>query len=193
LAILLLLYAMVSWLALAVNVLVQLAVCRAGQVANRPGVGQIANLPHVPRWSLMRSIYVGFLAGLAVVAAAGAAYLAWGPRTIGDALCSAALNVMTYGALGFGYFHFLNLGETARRIRIIREIDAAGRSLTRAEILERYAAESIVNVRINRLLAAGQIVFREGRYYLAKPTVLYMARVIVLMKLLVLGKRSEFA
>ena len=45
---------------------------------------------------------------------------------------------MTYGVLSFGYFHFINLGETARRIRIIREIDAAGRPLTREVILDRY-------------------------------------------------------
>lgn len=167
---------MASWLALIVNVLVQLAVCR-----------------RMPRWSLMRSIYVGFLTGLAFVTAAGAAYLLRGPNAAGDALCSAAVNVMTYGALSFGYFHFINLGETARRIRIIREIDAAGRPLSREEILERYSAEAIVNVRVNRLLSTGQVSLREGRYYLANPTVLYMARMIVLMKLLVLGKRSEFA
>ena len=141
----------------------------------------------------MRSIYVGFLAGLALLAAIEAACLAWGPRTPGDALASAAINVMTYGALSFGYFHFINLGETARRIRIIREITAAGRPLTREEILDSYNAEAIVGVRINRLLSTGQISFREGRYYLANPTILYMARIIVLMKLLVLGKRSEFA
>ncbi len=175
-AILLWLYVMAPWLALAVNVLVQLGVCR-----------------NMPQWSLMRSIYVGFLAGLALVAVAGAAYLLGGPRAAGDALSSAAVNVVTYGVLSFGYFHFINLGETARRIRIIREIDAAGRPLAREEILERYSAQAIVNVRINRLLSAGQITLRDGRYYLASPTVLYMSRVIVLMKLLVLGKRSEFA
>ena len=48
-------------------------------------------------------------------------------------------------------------------------------------------------MRINRLLSTGQITLRAGRYYLARRTVLYMARVIVLMKLVVLGKRSEFA
>ena len=125
-AILLWLYAMVPWLALAVNVLVQLGVCR------QPGVAGTR-----PRWSLMRSIYAGFLAGFALVAAVGACYLVGGPRTPGDALASAAVNVMTYGALSFGYFHFINLGETARRIRIIREIDAAGRPLTREVILAR--------------------------------------------------------
>ncbi len=168
--------AFAPWLALATNVLVQIGVCRC-----------------LPGWSLMRSIYVGFLAGLAFVAAAGAACLLGGQRTAVDALANAALNVLTYGVLAFGYFHFLNLGETARRIRIIREIDAAGRPLTREEILARYSAEEIVKVRINRLLSTGQITEREGRYYLANPTVLYMSRAIVLMKLLVLGKRSEFS
>ena len=166
----------VSWLALAVNVAVQVGVCRG-----------------LPQWTLMRSIFAGFLAGFALLAAVEASALVWGQRTCCDALCSAAVNAMPYGALGFCYFHFINLGETARRIRIVREIDAAGRPLAREEILERYGAAEIVSVRIDRLLGAGQIVFRDGRYCLANPTVLYMARSIVLMKLLVLGKRSEFA
>lgn len=173
---LLYLYAMASWLALTVNVLVQVGVCR-----------------WMPRSSLMRSIFIGFLAGLALLGAVAAAYVALGPLAAGDALASAALNLLTYGVLSFGYFHFINLGETARRIRIIREIDAAGRPLTREEILDRYSAESIVQVRLQRLLSTGQIAQREGRYYLANPTVLRMAQMIVLMKRLVLGKRSEFA
>ena len=160
---------------LTVNVLVQLAACR-----------------WVKQLSLMRSIYLGFVAGLLGLALLECLYFLAIPQSVSDALSRLALNVATYGALGYGYFIFVTLGETGRRIRIVRELYAAGRPLTRDEILERYNAEAIVNVRINRLLGTGQIAFRDGRYYLRKRTVLTMARMVVLMKLLVLGKRSEF-
>ena len=140
----------------------------------------------------MRSIYLGFLAGSLGLALLEGLYFLAVPQSLADGLARLALNVATYGALGYGYFIFITLGETGRRIRIVRELYAAGRPLTREEILERYDAEGIVSVRIDRLLGTGQIVFRDGRYYLQKRTVLTMARMIVLLKLLVLGKRSEF-
>lgn len=129
---------------------------------------------------LLRSVYRGFAAGAAVCA------LLCGL----DGDLPAAL--LTYGALGYCYFHFINLGETARRIRIVRELAEAGPAgLTKEEVLARYDARTMVEVRFARLLNNGQVVERDGRFYVGKPAVLFMARTLLVMKRLLLGRTSE--
>jgi hypothetical protein len=141
---------------------------------------------------LLRSEFGGFIAGAAATAA-----LSWRaamarplPSTEGIAFLVA--NLAIFAALGYGYFHFVNLGETARRVRILRELAAAGGTLTREELFRRYNGAEIVRIRLERLLATGQIVLRNGCYCIGNHTLLRMARLIQLMKLLLLGKRSEF-
>lgn len=101
-------------------------------------------------------------------------------------------NVITYSALGYCYFHFINWGETSRRIRILRELYESDNGLTFAEILERYNAKEIIQVRFLRLLANGQIIIKDGSLFIGKKTVLLIAKIVVFLKLLILGKKSEF-
>jgi hypothetical protein len=130
--------------------------------------------------SLLRSIFAGFTAGFVLVAY----FSGIAPILTGDILC--------YGAFGYCYFHFLNLGETARRIRLIRELNESPDGLTEAEFLAKYNCREILVVRMERLLVNGQIVSRNGRYFTGKPALLVMARMITLLKLSVLGRKSEF-
>jgi hypothetical protein len=55
-------------------------------------------------------------------------------------------------ALGYCFFHFINLGETACRIRILIELSESDYGLSRNEILERYDASYVVNVRLQRMI-----------------------------------------
>lgn len=174
--------AAVSWVialaapaALAVNVAVQVAVFRAA-----------------PRAGLLRSEVIGFAAGLAglILAHAGARFAA---GSAAEVVGPFAANIVTYGALGYCYFHFGNLGETARRVRIVREIFEAGEGgLTMAEILRRYDAREIFDRRLARLAGTGQIVLRDGRYRIASPVLTLMARGVLFLKVLLLRTASEF-
>ena len=146
---------------LLVNVAVQVAISRAG-------------------WSLLRSVFAGFAAGLVPVFY----FYGLADRLPGDVLC--------YGAFGYCYFHFLNLGETARRVRLVRELYECPEGLSETEILQRYNSKEILTVRMARLVKNGQIISRDGRYFTGKPAVLLMARTITLLKLIVTGKKSEF-
>jgi len=65
--------------------------------------------------------------------------------------------------------------------------------LTYEQVLERYNGQSQVEARLTRLLGGGQIVLRDGRYRIGKPVMLLIARVMVALKRLLLGKPSEFA
>lgn len=132
-------------------------------------------------FSLLKSVYAAFVCGLGLVLAAswfsGAAF----PQLLADSLC--------FAALGYGFFHFLNMGETARRIRLLLELEAGGQ-LAEAEILSRYSAKDIVDVRLGRLLRNGQIKELDGRYVIGGSAVLFMAMALVALKKILLGKTN---
>ena len=94
--------------------------------------------------------------------------------------------------MGYCYFNYINLGETARRIRILREIYDSKEGLSMEEILKRYNAKEIIERRIKRLLKNRQIIYKDGKYYIGKPIMLVIAKIIVIMKVILLGKKSEF-
>lgn len=59
-------------------------------------------------------------------------------------------------------FHLDNMAETARRIRLLRELEAA-RGLTREALLAAYTPQEVFDLRIRRLTLAGQCVEENGR------------------------------
>jgi hypothetical protein len=161
--------------ALAVNVGLQLLIVRAA-----------------PARGIAPSIAGGFLGGLAAVVAGaallpGAADAAWLDRP-----AAAMADLIAYLCLSYCYFNFLNLGITARRIRLLIELLEAPGGLTWTELLRRYDARQMVQARLGRLLAGGQVRERAGRYTIGAPHLLFTARMIILLKLLFLGTRSEF-
>lgn len=141
---------------------------------------------------LLKSVFLGFFAGFLSVLIIEL-YLFFAISTsFMDFFMFLIVNSIFYASLGYCYFHFINLGETARRIRILGEIYDSKDGLSLKEILQRYNAKEIVEKRISRLLNNGQVILKNGRYYIGNPIMLMINRVIVAMKLMLLGKRSEF-
>ena len=153
---------------------------------------QVAGFRLFARLGLLKSIIVGFAGGLIGMVAADVFVLLSRSAAAGEFAAALVTNLIIYSALGYCYFHFVNLGETARRVRILREIYDAQDGLTMERLLSRYNAEEIVRLRLDRLLGKGQVLLREERYFIGRRTVLLMARAIIALKLLALGKRSEF-
>ncbi len=170
-----LIFVLTPLIGLKIDALVQIFSCRSN-----PGVG------------LLRSIYLGFFAGLCGLAMIDIAYLVFAPQLFRDLTLSSISNMIIYFALGYAYFHFVGLGETARRIRMLIEIYGSKNSLSLEEILQRYNATEIVKKRVGRLVANGQLICRDGRYFIGKPVVLFIARSVILIKYIFLGKGSEF-
>lgn len=141
---------------------------------------------------VLRSIVLGFAAGLA--AALGLDILAahWFHESWGTLALNAALDLFVTGGLGYCWFHYVGLGETARRIRLLRELDMAPQGLTQEEILARYNAGAIVSKRLNRLLANHQVVLSEGRFTLRKSSLYFITKLVMAFKVVILGKNSEF-
>jgi len=160
---------------LAINVLVQVGCSR-----------------YIPSLALLKSVVLGFVSGLFSLLIFEF-YLSFSfSITTKDLLPILVTNCIIYALLGYCYFHFINLGETARRIRILRELCDSEKGLSLEELLERYNAKDMIDMRLRRLLDNGQIIYKDGRYFIGKPVMLLMAKIILLMKLIVLGKKSEF-
>lgn len=155
-------------------------------------VCQVCTCRYITGFGLLKSIFVGFVFGICSLIFIELYCLSQAPLSLLGNVSSIFVNVITYSALGYGYFHFINLGETARRIRILRELYDSKEGFSMEEIINRYNAEEIVDRRIDRLVNNGQIIFRNGKFYIGRPSMLYIARIIVILKLLFLGKRSEF-
>ena len=155
-------------------------------------VTQVLSLRRAPHLGIYRSHLAGFGAGAAALLAL-LVLLPWPERLAArDRAGIAAAAALTYGALGYCYFHFVNLGATARRIRLMAELVAAPEGLTREGILARYGAREIVARRFERLVATGQVVQDGGRYRLSGRALLLSARLMVALKIITQGKRSEF-
>lgn len=153
---------------------------------------QVLGFRYIANIGLLKSIFLGFAVGLFSVITLEAYGFFTMAKSTQDFIALIIVNLVTYSALGYCYFHFLNLGETARRIRIVRELYDSEGGLSLEGILERYSARDIVQKRFERLLNNRQIIEKDGRYYIGNPVMLMMANIMVAMKLLFLGKESEF-
>ena len=150
---------------------------------------QIFSYKYLLHKKLLKSEYFGFLCGVIVLAVCQA--FVYGEPAV-ESLSLLCVNLIIYFCLSYCYFNFINMGETARRIRLLRELCDSSQGLNKEEILSRYNAEVVVDLRMRRLLNNHQIISRAGRYYVDSPVMLLIAKAIVLMKLVVLGKKSEF-
>ena len=146
-------------------------------------VVQVCASRYISKITLLRSVYLGFAAGLFVQTCI---------LLPGGDLYLMLADLITYFALGYGYFNFVNLGETARRVRILRELYDAGGSLSPEELLKRYNSRDMIEKRIQRLVNNGQVIYNNGRFYIGTPLVLFMAKAVTLGKFIVLGRKSEF-
>lgn len=156
-------------------------------------LSQVISFRCFPKIGLLNSVFLGFLIGFFSLFLLEFRIFLIELILIKEFIAIFIVHLMTYVSLGYCYFHFVNLGETARRIRILRELKDSPDGLSLDEILERYNAREIVERRISRLIKNDQIIFKNNRYYISKTIMLLIARFLIALKLILLGKRSEFS
>ncbi len=139
---------------------------------------------------LLKSIVFGFVLGFAALCMVHGGLYFGAPTTFQgrEFLATLVTNTLIYSALAYCYFHFLNLGETARRIRILRELHDAKGGLTMEEVLLRYNSKNMVAMRLGRLLSSGQVRLVNNRYVIKSPLLLMSAKIIAFLKLIILGR-----
>ena len=64
--------------------------------------------------------------------------------------------------------------------------------MSRVQLESRYSDMRLVQLRLERLVAGGAIAEREGRFTVTSPSSLRVARLFRLLKMVLLGRQSEF-
>lgn len=93
--------------------------------------------------------------------------------------------LIVYNCMLYAYFHFFNMSETARRIRILLHLRESG-NLTKQQLIAFYSPENMVEARLRRLQKMGVICcVQEGHYRTCNSIMVMIARLFqVIRKLL---------
>jgi hypothetical protein len=86
--------------------------------------------------------------------------------------------LIIYNALSYSYCHVFNMSETARRIRMLYELNLAGR-VSYNELAGKYGSGNMVDARLERLMEMKQVSKHEGRFVL-RSRMLYRIGMAVL-------------
>lgn len=158
------------WLALACNIIVNIALLRGRRTMSVV-------------WSLACSFFVGCMAF--VVCAASWCH----GREAADLAARLAAAFLTYACASYVFFHIVHIPQASVRIRVLQELAAHG-PLAESELLCRYDARTILDLRLSRLLGSGQLTYTNGRYFTGRRRMLYVARLFRLAKRIALGARK---
>jgi hypothetical protein len=119
------------------------------------------------------------IAGCGVVLLAVIGGLTWSiwSESWSTIACLLGYVLANYGALAVLYVDVVNIAETSLHMHLLLEISWSDRpSLER--LVARYSPARMVEERLDRLTALGQVRLVEGRYYLANRSALRLAQVI---------------
>ncbi|MFA7254789.1 MAG: hypothetical protein WC133_01655 [Candidatus Omnitrophota bacterium] len=86
--------------------------------------------------------------------------------------------LLVYAGFSYSYFHIFNMSETARRIKILSDLLIA-ESLDQPAVKPQLAATEQISLRLERLLALGQVRKSGDRYFL-RNRCLWFAAVILM-------------
>lgn len=152
---------------------------------------QIVSFRFLPPLGLLRSIALGFLAGLLALFAVEISMSVLQPGSRADMLIFFCVDGVTYVCLGYCYWAYINLGETSLRIRILRELQESQESLSMEELRSRYNPDEMFERRIQRLVKHGQVMVRGGRYVVDRPLLLLLAKMVGLVRFVIFGRFEE--
>lgn len=153
---------------------------------------QVGVCRHLPSLGWLRSFFAGFAAGYPVTILPLLGLLAPVPPPFGGTAALFVASGLSYASCVFFYFNVINGGRSALRIRLLDELDRAPGGLTYDELRARYSPEEMYRTRLERMVGHGQVRRRGGRLHVGRPTLLFIARLVTLAKLVVTGRRSEF-
>jgi len=150
-------------------------------------ISQIAIAHAAPGRSPYMSLSRGFLVGFAAVAVTTVAGVVVMRSGLIDGVGYGLLNLLTYLALAFGYFNFVNLTIASLRIRLLEEILDAGGELSAGRLRAAYNADSVSDLRLARLLRGGHLVERNGRLVIGRRRFMIVARIFDFLHWLIIG------
>lgn len=136
------------------------------------------------------ALVCGFFLGLSVMAVVVAGNLPAAISTGDLAGLWTALG-LTYVALAFGFWAFLNLNMTSLRIRMLRELLHSDKGMSRAELFGRYSAEEFLRRRLARLERSGDLAPFEGQYSLGSRKLIFVDYCLRFFRAVIFGRATR--
>ena len=139
---------------------------------------------------VVASLFVGFATGL-IVLVGGEMFLAYrGVGALQDNVALGIANTVLFVCCWYFYFHYINIGEASLRSRILREVAACSGCLP-DHLLTAYNTRVVVEARMERLVADGQLLHSAGRYHAGQPRMVLVAKAFAALRWLLMGKASS--
>jgi hypothetical protein len=151
---------------------------------------QVLGFRYLVKRNLVKSVVMGYFFGLASVFVYEY-HLGIHPTGSVEYWCILIANIITYSGLAYCYFAIIGLGVSLR-IRLLDIVSHHPDGLLQEEIGEKFAAEVLIERRIQRLVENGQIREEDGRLYAINSPFLLLARLNAAVKKFMTGKSSEF-
>lgn len=118
-------------------------------------------------------IYAIFVGAIMMLVGLGALWINDPTRTRNVYFYSLLYFVLGYFAVAYSYFNLFNISETGRRLKILYELSNS-KYLTENKLAQIYGRDDIVQVRLERLCAIGQLEKIGEGYRIKSKTLLYM-------------------
>lgn len=153
-------------------------------------IAQIAVARMATGGSPYHSLAVGFLVGLLSVVVVAAWTVSLMAVSVQDRVGYVVLDLLTYLALAFGYFNFVNLTVASLRIRLLEELAQCGGIMQREQLIERHSSENVVAIRLGRLIRGGHLIERNGRLFSGRMAFLFIARIFDALRWGIIGRNK---
>ncbi len=95
-----------------------------------------------------------------------------------DAVNTAFYCLIVYNCLAYTYCHFFNMGDTGRRIRILYELNIAGR-LKYDDLENKYGVKNILEARLKRLVDMGQVKKLNDKFFIESKFLYYIGSIVL--------------
>ncbi len=141
--------------------------------------------------NLLKSEFVGFISGLIILLVCSAWIIHEFDVSARDYSIFLIVNLTIYGAMQIWFTSVLGIISVALRVRMLQFVSAT-QSVSYQELVVAFKPDELIQRRIERLVKTGQIKQTDGKYYLNKRGLLYIALILDAYKLFLLGKKSEF-
>jgi len=128
---------------------------------------------------------LSLLSGLTfvVVISAAGVHLGWGETTVA---------VLLYGSWWFAFLNLVQSLKSSLRVHILYLLMAHGGRIRESELLSHYNNQKIVSMRLDRLMANSSVIEKDGKLYLRSVPLAALVTLFRWIKVLVLGRPTEF-
>lgn len=135
----------------------------------------------------VRAYFTSLLTGV-VVALLSALLLGHGHLLI----ATIAIALLSYVIWWFVLLNLIQALASSLRVRLLQEVRTAGGRISRQALNKRYSDESLLSLRLERLLSHGAIVEVDRRLHVASSGLRILARMFRILKKILTGRTSEF-